>query len=178
MLARIALVLPGLVLPAAAFAAEAETRAIANAYSIMLERQLYSWRIWTTGVSRLDDGSLFGLVSIMLAMAFGVSGLGIILFKDRGLGFRGGWLLSLPVIVGTLIIYTVVRPYPSAQEVPSMLLMAGLASLIALLLARLLKGSMSEQVVRPVRKVDLDRATEERRLKMAVRAPGAGKRAW
>ena len=54
MLARIALVLPGLVLPAAAFAAEAETRAIANAYSIMLERQLYSWRIWTTGVSRLD----------------------------------------------------------------------------------------------------------------------------
>ena len=74
MFARIASFLPGLmVLPTAALAAEAETRAIANAYSIMLERQLFSWRIWTTGVSRLDDGSLFGLVAIILAMAFGVS---------------------------------------------------------------------------------------------------------
>ncbi len=73
MFARIASFLSGLmVLPTAALAAEAETRAIANAYSIMLERQLFSWRIWTTGVSRLDDGSLFGLVSIMLVMAFGV----------------------------------------------------------------------------------------------------------
>lgn len=177
MLARIAFLLPGLMaFPAAA--AETETRAIANAYSIMLERQLFSWRIWTTGVSRLDDGSLFGLVSIMLVMAFGVSGLGIIMFKDRGLGFRGGWLLSLPVIVGTLIVYTIVRPYPSAQDVPSMLLMAGLAAMIALLFARLLKGSMSEPVDRPARKAELDRAAEERRLKMAVRAPGAGKRAW
>ncbi|MEI2734647.1 MAG: hypothetical protein V9G24_07420 [Rhodoblastus sp.] len=179
MFARIASFLPGLmVLPTAALAAEAETRAIANAYSIMLERQLFSWRIWTTGVSRLDDGSLFGLVSIMLVMAFGVSGLGIILFKDRGLGFRGGWLLSLPVIVGTLVVYTVVRPYPGAREVPSMLLMAGLAALIALLLARLLKGSMSEPVDRPARKAELDRAAEERRLRMAVRAPGSGKRGW
>ena len=179
MLARIAFLLPGLMaLPATAAAAEAETRAIANAYSIMLERQLFSWRIWTTGVSRLDDGSLFGLVAIILAMAFGVSGLGIILFKDKGLGFRGGWLLSLPVIVGTLITYTVVRPYPSAQDVPSMLLMAGLAAMIALLLARLLKGSMSEQTDPPARKATLDRAAEERRLKMAVRAPGAGKRGW
>lgn len=84
MLARIAFLLPGLMaLPATAAAAEAETRAIANAYSIMLERQLFSWRIWTTGVSRLDDGSLFGLVSIMLVMAFGVSGLGIILSPAR-----------------------------------------------------------------------------------------------
>lgn len=177
MLARVAFLLPGLMaFPAAA--AETETRAIANAYSIMLERQLFSWRIWTTGVSRLDDGSLFGLVAIMLVMAFGVSGLGIIMFKDRGLGFRGGWLLSLPVIVGTLVVYTIVRPYPGAQEVPSMLLMAGLAAMIALLLARLLKGSMSEQTDPPARKAALDRAAEERRLKMAVRAPGAGKRGW
>lgn len=166
-----------LALPTVAQAAGGD-RIAANVYSSMLEHQLFAWHIWTTGVSRLDDGSLFGLASIVLAMAFGMSGVGIILFKERGLGFRGGWLLSLPVIVGSLILFTMFRPYPSARDVPTMLIVAALASLGALFVARLARGSVTEVVARPNRKAGMDKAVDDRRLKMAVRAPGGAKRGY
>ena len=177
MFARVALFLSGLwALPTAALAADPDRNA-ANFYSSMLEHQLFAWRIWTTGVSRLDDGSLFGLISIVLAMSFGVSGVGIILFKERGLGFRAGWLLSLPVIIGALVVYTIFRPYPSARDVPTMLIAAALAGLMSLVVARLARGSVTQVVERPSRK-ELERAIDDRRLKMATRAPGGIKRSF
>lgn len=176
---RVAFLLSGLMaLPTAAMAADGDTRATANAYSSMLERQFFEWHIWTTGVSRLDDGTLFGLASIILALAFGCSGLGIILFKESGLRFRGGWMLSLPIIVASLIIYTMFRPYPTARDAPSMLLSAILASLVALAIARAAKGSATQAIETPVKKVDPDKPIDDRRLKMAVRAPGGPRRAF
>ena len=177
MLARVAFLMCGLIaLPAVATAQE-DARAVANAYSIMLERQFMSWHIWTTGVSRLDDGTLFGLISILLAMSFGVSGIGIILFQEKGLGFRGGWMLSIPVILSTMIGYTIVRPYPSVQDVPTMLVASALAALMALFIARLTKVSVAEAVERPAHKADVAKAAADRRLRMATRAP-VGKRGY
>ena len=177
MRSRLSLVLIGFAaLSAPALAAEAEPRAIANAYSIMLEHQFFAWHIWTTGVSRLDDGTLFGLCSIVLAMAFGVSGLGIILFKENGLRFRGGWLVSTPAIVGSMILYSTLRPYPSAQDVIPMLLFSGLGGIAALVVGRLAKGSVKQAVDHPVRKGAAHRSIDDRRIKMATRAPSAAKR--
>jgi len=179
MLARAALVLTGLTaLPAFALAAESETRTAANFYSSMLERQFFQWHIWTTGVSRLDDGTLFGLASVLLALAFGCSGVGVILFKDRGLGFRSGWLLSLAINLASMIVYATFRPYPSARDVAPMFVTAALASLAALLVARMAKGGTTQVVERPARKIDPDQPIDDRRLKMAVRAPGGAKRGW
>ncbi|HMN74398.1 MAG TPA: hypothetical protein PKA55_21245 [Rhodoblastus sp.] len=179
MLARVALVLSGVTaLPAIALAGEGDASAIANYYSSALERQFLQWHIWTTGVSRLDDGTLFGLVSVLLALSFACSGLGIILFKDGGLRFRGGWMVSLPIIVGSMILYATVRPYPTARDMPSMLLCATLASLFALFVARMVRGSMTHAVERPVRKIDPDRPIDDRRMKMAVRPAAGAKRVF
>lgn len=177
MLARVAFIISGLIaLPATALA-EQEPGGLANAYSIMLERQFLSWHIWTTGVSRLDDGTLFGLVSILLALAFGVSGVGIILFQEKGLGFRGGWMLSIPIILGTMVAYTIVRPYPTARDVPTMIVASALAALVALFIARLMKVSVTDVVERPAQKAEIDKAAADRRLRMATRAP-VGKRGY
>ena len=179
MLRRLVFILSGLMaLSAPVLAADGDPRAVANAYSIMLERQFFAWHIWTTGVSRLDDGSLFGLCSIVLAMAFGVSGLGIILFKDRGVGFRGGWLLSTPAIVGSMIVYSMFRPYPSSRDVIPMLILSTLGGLAVLFVARVAKGSVKGAVERPTRRGDPDRPVDDRRLKMAVRTPDGSKRAY
>lgn len=179
MFRRLVLLLSGLMaLPAPAFAADGDPRAVANAYSIMLEQQLFAWHIWTTGVSRLDDGTLFGLCSIVLAMAFGVSGMGIILFKHHGLGFRGGWMLATPAIIATMIVYTKFRPYPSARDVIPMFIIAALGGLFALFMARLAKGSVTQAVERPKRKPGSDRGVDDSRLKMAMRAPSGAKRAF
>ncbi|MCB1541586.1 MAG: hypothetical protein KDJ25_12340 [Rhodoblastus sp.] len=180
MLARVALVLFGLMaVPAAALAADGDARSVSNVYSVMLERQLFSWHIWTTGVSRLDDGTLFGFASIILALAFAASGIGIILFQQKGVGFRAGWLISLPTIIVAMIVFTKFRPYPSVQDVPSMLVAAVFASIFVLFIARLTKVSATHAVEHTEKKEDRDKAIHDRRLKMAVRAPGGGgKRAF
>lgn len=179
MLRRVVCILSGLVaLSAPALAADGDARAVANAYSIMLERQFFAWHIWTTGVSRLDDGALFGLCSIVLAMAFGVSGLGIILFKERGMGFRGGWLLSTPAIVASMIVYSMIHPYPSARDIIPMLIISILGGLAVLFVARVAKGSVKGAVERPARRGDPDRPVDDNRLKMATRAPSGAKRAY
>ena len=179
MLARAALILFGLTaVPAAVLAADGNGPGVANVYSVMLERQLFSWHIWTTGISRLDDGTLFGLASIILALSFASSGIGIILFQQKGVGFRAGWLISLPTIVIAMIVYTKFRPYPSAQEVPSMLVAAVFSSVLVLFISRLTKVSATHAVEHTDKKADRDKANHDRRLKMAVRAPGgASKRA-
>ena len=177
MFARVVLLISSLIAVPAAALAQEDARAVANAYSIMLERQFLSWHIWTTGVSRLDDGTLFGLISILLAMSFGVSGIGIILFQDKGLRFRGGWMLSIPVIMATMVAYTIVRPYPSARDMPTMLIVSALAALVALFFARLMKVSVTDAVERPAHKADIAKATADRRLRMATRAP-VGKRGY
>ncbi len=165
-----------LLAPAAAWAAADAPPTFTNTYSAMLERQLFAWHIWTTGVSRLDDGALFGFSSIILAMAFATSGLGIILFKDRGLGFRSGWLVTLPTILAAMIAYCVYRPYPTINDLASMTLGAVVASLIALFIARLAKGAVVGDVPKIPHTAPPPKAVDDRRLKMAVRAPAGGRR--
>ena len=180
MLTRIVLVLSGLsaLSTTPAFAADGDTRAVANAYSIMLEQQFFAWHIWTTGVSRLDDGTLFGLCSIVLAMAFGVSGLGIILFKEHGLGFRSGWVLATPAIIVSMIVFTMFRPYPSSRDIIPMFIVSALGGLMVLFMARLAKGSVTQVVEGPAKKNHHDGPVDDRRLKMATRAPTGAKRAY
>ncbi len=179
MLARAALLLSGVTaLPAIALAGNGDAPAIANYYSSILERQFLQWHVWTTGVSRLDDGTLFGLVSIMLALSFGCSGLGIILFRQAGLGFRGGWIVSLPTIVVATIAYTMIRPYPGARDIAPMLLSATLASLFVLFIARMVRGPAAHSAAHPVRKFDPKKPVDDRRMKMAVRNASGSKRSY
>lgn len=169
MRARVALAVSGLLAwPAAALAAGAETAVYANSYSVMLERQLLNWRIWTTGVSRLDDGALFGLASVVLGMAFASSGLGVVLFREKGLGFRAGWLVALPSLIAAMIGYCSFRPYPTMSDMPSMLLSAMVFSLVALLILRMAKGALGLET--PVAaNAAQSNALDDRRLKLAVR---------
>lgn len=166
---------PGVAL-AAHSAGNAEAAAFTNEYSTMLERQLFSWHIWTTGVSRLDDGALFGLTAVVLLLAFGVSGVGIIVFKGKGLGFRAGWLISLPIILASIVAYCIYRPYPTQQDLPSLLIFSSLAALGVLFVGRMVKGSITGDIEFETPKAAAQpKGVNDRRLKMAVRAQTASR---
>ncbi|MFV0279483.1 MAG: hypothetical protein ACK5JM_01830 [Rhodoblastus sp.] len=156
--------------------AASDAQAASNIYSTMLERQFLSWRIWTTGVSRLDDGMLFALIAVILGLAIIVSMFARIMFKGQGLSFQAGWLVSLPIIVGALVGYTMMRPYPRLDDMPAMLALAVLASLFCLFCARFFVGADDAPPERSRREAEPEKAVDERRVKMAMRGPASAKR--
>lgn len=154
---------------AASDASESEAAAFTNVYSTMLERQFFKWHIWTTGVSRLNDGGLFGLTAVVLLMSFGLSGLGIILFRTSGLGFRSGWLVTLPAMLAAMLAFCSIYPYPGRQDLPWLLGTAALAGLVALIVGRAVKGAFGLSELDEPARPAAPKLVSDNRLKMAVR---------
>jgi hypothetical protein len=144
---------------------------VRNEWALAIQRKLLEIGIWQTGLHRLDDGALFGLVCAIVLMTFATSGLGLILFKTDGVGFRAGWLISIPPVLGTMLVYCKVRPYPTLADWPSMYLFAGMAALGCLTIARFLKTYLEE---RADRRRGSDHSEAAARLRLATR-PGSGR---
>jgi hypothetical protein len=154
--------------------AEGETQAVANDWSLFVHYNLVRLGIWTTGIHRLNDLEFLGLLFAILIMAFATSGVGMILFKARGLGFRAGWMLALPLCVISMFVYSFARPYPTLEDWPSMYLFSGLVALCGLAIGRLLKSSAETHIQggEPTPRA-IDPALEAR-MKMAARSRKAG----
>jgi hypothetical protein len=154
--------------------AEGEAQAVANDWSLFVHTHLIRMGVWTTGIHRLNDLEFLGLLFAILIMAFATSGIGMILFKSKGLGFRAGWILALPLCIAAMFGYCYARPYPTLEDWPSMYLFSGLVALCGLSIGRLLKSSAEthfEADETPARVID---PTMEARMKMAVRSRKAG----
>jgi hypothetical protein len=154
--------------------AEGEAQAVANDWSLFVHTHLIRMGVWTTGIHRLNDLEFLGLLFAILVMAFATSGVGMILFKAKGLNFRAGWMLALPLCVAAMFGYCYARPYPTLEDWPSMYLFSGLVAVCGLSIARLLKSSAEAHMdggEPPPRVID---PALEARMKMAVRSRKAG----
>ena len=149
-----------------AHAAENESDAMSNV-SLLIQTQLFRWGIWTTGVARLNNAELFGLAAVVMLIGFGVSGMNIILFKDRGVGFRLGWILSLPAAIGGLLGYCFFRPYPTMRDAATMFVLAGGAALGALIVGSMLKIALRRVADRSVRSKPRNAVLESRMKRVA-----------
>ena len=155
----------------AARAANGDAEQPANSVSLYIQSHLFRWGLWTTGVGRLDNAELYGMAACVLLLGFAVSGIAIILFKDRGLGFRTGWMLSIPTILAAMIAFSFVRPYPTVKEAPFLFGFAALAGLVVLTIAGVIKGSIvtTAKAIVKTPAPPQQNPTLTKRLKMATR---------
>ena len=122
----------------AAFAADGEP--MRNAWSLKVQGWLLHWGIWYTGLHRVDDGALFGLICCIVLTTFMVSAMGLMLFRIRGLSFTSGWLVGLPVCVFTMLLYCKWKPFPTYDDLSWIFTIAGAAQLAALTIAWAVKS--------------------------------------
>ncbi len=171
---RLAVVLCGW-LAASGGALAADGDPLRNGWALVVQRELLRWGIWYTGIHRVDDGALFGLVCCIVLTTFMVSALALMMFRTRGVNFTAGWLIGLPVCLAAMIVYCRVRPYPNVGDLASMFLFAGAAQLLVLTVGRAIKSTLREKIERaPAAQVQTLNLLRDQRMRLAATPVGKG----